>query len=97
MQNARNIHRSYEEQKVCNVEPFRKEIIRYLEADIDNNDLKVSSIYDILEEPCVKKMGYVDRQIIPYGEQEQLDYSQERLENTSTTQKAFVCYCSKTL
>ena len=41
---AKSISGNYEKQKVFDVEPFRKEIIRCLEANIDNKDLKVSSI-----------------------------------------------------
>ncbi len=115
---AKSISANYEKQKVFDVEPFRKEIIRCLEANIDNKDLKVSSIYDLLEElyvdsgcymglpgseqtlrnyihflkakgivklkePCFREMDYVDEQAIPYGEQAQLDYGQELLEDTS--------------
>ena len=73
---AKSISANYEKQKVFDVEPFRKKIIRCVEANRDNKDSKISSIYDLLEEPCVREMDYVDEQAIPYGEQAQLDYSQ---------------------
>jgi len=72
MPNARSIRGSYEKQKVFDVEPFRKKIIRCVEANRDNKDSKIGSICDLLEEPCVRKMDYVDEQAIPYGEQAQL-------------------------
>ena len=46
---AESISGNYEKQKVFDIEPFRKEIIRCLEANRDNKDLKISSIYDLLE------------------------------------------------
>ncbi|HQH94101.1 MAG TPA: hypothetical protein PK905_01720 [Rectinema sp.] len=57
---AKSISGNYEKQKVFDVEPFRKEIMRCLEANRDNKDLKVSSIYDLLEEL------YVDLRVL-YG------------------------------
>ena len=55
---AKSISGNYEKQKVFDVEPFRKEIIRCLEANRDNKDLKVSSIYDLLEEIYVDSGCY---------------------------------------
>jgi len=55
---AKSISGNYEKQKAFDVKPFRKEIIRYLEANIDNKDLKVSSIYDLLEELYVDSGCY---------------------------------------
>jgi hypothetical protein len=68
---AESISGNYEKQKAFDVEPFRKEIIRCLEANRDNKDLKVSSIYDLLGELYVDS-GYVTA--LPGSEQTLRNY-----------------------
>ena len=65
MPSAKSISGNYEKQKVFGIESFRKEIIRCLEANRDNKDLKVSSIYDLLEELYVDSGCYMAFRLWP--------------------------------